>query len=192
MSSIFESFAQYPFSSDPVFQSGLAHILEPLAGKPEHETSEVIGRAKAFYFSKAAGVDIKWEDYVRYRDQQQQQQPRHTADGSATETQAQTQLDSRQDPSTSTSVSPPVSSAGVGGAPTPLSFAKLADLINSGQTHLIPNNDIIPNELNPAEPSLSRAQVRRNHGRQPNRNNSRNNSSSRQQKLQCNDPKPVN
>jgi len=162
MASIFESFAQYPFSSDPVFQSGLASIIQPLAGKPEQEINQVIGRAKAFYFSKTAGVDIKWEDYLRYREQHQPPQSGTDHDDHP-ETQIQTRAaaDLAHNSSPSANTVPSASSAGVDGAPAPLSFAKVADLIGSGQLHLIPNNDIIPNELNTAEPSLSRAQVRR-------------------------------
>ncbi|KAF9518138.1 hypothetical protein BS47DRAFT_1338731 [Hydnum rufescens UP504] len=163
MASIFESFAQYPFSSDPVFQSGLATIIQPLAGKPEQEVNEVIGRAKAFYFSKTAGVDIKWEDYLRYREQHPPPQS-----GTDHDDRPETQIHTRaaadlvhNSPRSTNAVPSSASSAGVDGAPAPLSFAKLADLIGSGQLHLIPNNDIIPNGLNTAEPSLSRAQVRR-------------------------------
>ena len=36
---------------------------------------------------------------------------------------------------------------GLHDASPPLSFSNIADLIVSGQTHLIPNNDIIPDKL---------------------------------------------
>ncbi|KAI0795555.1 hypothetical protein C8Q75DRAFT_456411 [Abortiporus biennis] len=45
--------------------------------------------------------------------------------------------------------------------PRTLTFAELKELIEQGKTDQIPNNRVIPNDLNPANPSQSTASLRR-------------------------------
>lgn len=85
-----------------------------MEGKSSEEKDEIVGRAKAFYFSKKAGVSVSWDDI------------KLTADDKAIPDDAR-----------------------------PLTFAQLSDLIQSGQTHLIPNNKEIPDDTNPDQPSAS-------------------------------------
>jgi len=129
-------FSIYPFSTDPVFQEGLQSIVSSAHGKSAEELEYVIGQAKAFYFARATGHKIIWEHYVEWKKSHTSPFPGAPIDPPA------------EDPSAEDPASM-VANARIGEteASRPLSFQQITELIKSGQTHLIPNNKVIPEAL---------------------------------------------
>lgn len=97
----------------------MAQILEDVAGRPEEEKGETVGRAKTFYFSKYAARSYYVKDCLLRL---------HRITGSAI---------SWEDVQATSS-----------DEPRPLTFAEISELIQTGQTHLIPNNKEIPGGTN--------------------------------------------
>lgn len=82
---------------------------------------------------RSSGVQISWDDYLDYRNRKNEQL-----------SSSSTSEESVPVPSESAVPAP----GGLHGAAPPLSFTNIADMIISGKTHLIPNNDMVSNELN--------------------------------------------
>ena len=111
-------------------------MSEGFKEKSSNEQESIVGRAKAFYFTKyvvilsssrlaaeylvrVTGKELVWEDYV------QERQKRSISDQVPT-TDTATALDTNSE----------------------LTLQEITQLIESGQTHLIPNNYDIPSGLN--------------------------------------------
>ncbi|KDQ10473.1 hypothetical protein BOTBODRAFT_47000 [Botryobasidium botryosum FD-172 SS1] len=144
--SIYKRFSAYDFASDETFQQGLSPIIRPVQEAGGSVDENIIGRAKAFYFSKVTGQEISWDGYLAWRETNglgaQQRSVPPSAAHSTHELEPKT-----ADPSNSTG------SVGMDDAPLPMSFTAIAQLINTGNLHLIPNNKLIPDGLNSQEPS---------------------------------------
>ncbi|KIJ26508.1 hypothetical protein M422DRAFT_55503 [Sphaerobolus stellatus SS14] len=146
-SSFFNEFSSYKFFEDPAFQEGLQSIISSSQASSAEELENVIGRAKAFYFTRATGRTVTWEEYLKWA-------KRHPSGLELPSTPG--------DPPGADSTAP----ADQGNQETQdservLSFQEITDLIRTGQTHLIPNNKVIPDALNPAEPSTSTAPAKK-------------------------------
>ncbi|KAI5120408.1 hypothetical protein M0805_000187 [Coniferiporia weirii] len=140
--SVLEQFHAYPFDTDQVFQDGLLKILESAHtnGTDAMHQEYVIGRAKAFYFSSVTNQRISWEEI-------QSSLPLGLSQNRVKDKLAEEQL-----------------KAGASGADNgqhELSLAEISELIESGQTHLIPNNEIVPTGINVQIPSSSNETLRR-------------------------------
>ncbi|PCH37547.1 hypothetical protein WOLCODRAFT_128568 [Wolfiporia cocos MD-104 SS10] len=135
-------FLQHDFAEDATYQEGLAGIIASgaLEGKSEEEKADIVRRSELFYFNRKYGYSISLED-ARAR------QCASALELSAEESQ----------PTPSLSSIPPAPPE----EPRTLTFAELKVLIEQGKTDQIPNNRIIPNELNKSPPSTSAASVRR-------------------------------
>lgn len=95
-----------------------------------------------YYMSRLSGEQLSWNDYVQYCKQR--------AGKERIEDLPSAQTSVEREPQTSPSnlaQSATTYSAGLHGTDTPLSFLAVADLLKSGQAHLIPNNEIIPDKL---------------------------------------------
>ncbi|GBE83615.1 hypothetical protein SCP_0506700 [Sparassis crispa] len=138
-------FVAYPFSTDTMYQQGLSGILGTgaLDGKSDDEKKDVLLRSQVFYFNRITGYSIA-VDNARTRWEQIAQlglHPPAIADPSAM-THGQSNMDNNGETRT-------------------LTFVELKELIEQGKTDQIPNNRSIPNELNSAMPSESRANLRK-------------------------------
>ncbi|KAG1743737.1 uncharacterized protein EDB91DRAFT_224783 [Suillus paluster] len=133
------SFFSFPFSSDEVYQQGLAdlHAHDALSGRTEGEKAEVILRTQLFYFNRVTGQDVTAEDVRFHRDTANSQNFTENMD-----------------------ISRP-SSKYQDGETHLLTFAELTSLIEQGKTDSIPNNKVIPDTLNDAPPSTSIAPMRK-------------------------------
>ncbi|KAI0926511.1 hypothetical protein AcW1_002514 [Taiwanofungus camphoratus] len=139
-------FAAYPFSTDPMYQQGLAGILESgaLNGKSEDEKTEILRRSQVFYFNRITGHSITVDDIVR-----SEQSLGETVPAAAIAAVAP-------------SGTPPATTSDSDGSEIrTLTFAELKALIEQGNTDQIPNNRVIPNELHQAAPSESKAGMRK-------------------------------
>ncbi|KAI0080440.1 hypothetical protein K474DRAFT_1704744 [Panus rudis PR-1116 ss-1] len=137
-----QAYLAYPFETDEAFQQGLQALISSgvLEGKVESEKEELIRRSKLFYFNRVTGSTLNVEDILSYQ----------TANASLNGPSVSTQT------AATTAVHPAASEE-----PRELSFAELKELIEQGKTDQIPNNDLIPNQLNPDAPSQSTAPVRK-------------------------------
>ncbi|TDL20625.1 hypothetical protein BD410DRAFT_361544 [Rickenella mellea] len=144
---IYAQFATYPFETDEVFLEGLRGIAGSGAvdGLGDDERAYVIGRAKAFYFTKTQGKEVTWEEYVRWSGGQ------GSAGGPSS---LPAGVAAPPPPPSSTTPAPPSD-------PKELSLAEISALIESGQTHLIPNNEVIPGGLSEEPPSETYAPPRK-------------------------------
>ncbi|KAG1835460.1 hypothetical protein EV424DRAFT_1308339, partial [Suillus variegatus] len=133
------SFFTFPFSSDEVYQQGLADLLAhgALSGKTDSEKVEIILRTQLFYFNRVAGQHLTVEDVRSHQNTMDIQNLTVTMDLSAS------------------------SSDSGDGETRMLTFAELTMLIQQGKTDNIPNNKVIPETLNDAPPSTSIALVRK-------------------------------
>lgn len=148
-----EQYASYPFDTDEVYQQGLASILASgalaNAATPE-DRDEILRRTRVFYFNKTTGNSITLDEAREFEESLPKEAPSQLG--------------------TSTTTSPLATAPG----PTPtsdktqseeeprvLTFAELKELIESGRLDQIPNNKIIPNDLNEAPPSQSTTQTRK-------------------------------
>ncbi|KAG2130120.1 hypothetical protein BD769DRAFT_1334695, partial [Suillus cothurnatus] len=133
------SFLTFPFSSDEVYQQGLADLLAhgAMSGKTDVEKAETILRTQLFYFNRMAGQNLTIEDVRSHQNTVNSQNITVTTD-----------------------LSPLSSNSGTGEARL-LTFAELTMLIKQGKTDDIPNNKFIPETLNDAPPSASIALVRK-------------------------------
>ncbi|KIK44742.1 hypothetical protein CY34DRAFT_603956 [Suillus luteus UH-Slu-Lm8-n1] len=134
-----QSFFAFPFTSDEVYQQGLADVLAhgALSGKTDAEKAETILRTQLFYFNRVAGQNLTVEDVRSHQ---------NTVDS--------------QNPIGALDLSPPSANPGDSEARL-LTFAELTLLIQQGKTDNIPNNKVIPETLNDAPPSTSIALVRK-------------------------------
>ncbi|KAF8581828.1 hypothetical protein K439DRAFT_199622 [Ramaria rubella] len=157
----FYKFSIYPFDSDPVFQvwgfvqnasnrftcfiiqEGLRSIVSSAHGKSPEELENIIGQAKVFYFSRTTGQELIWENYVEWKNSR----PSPFPDTPAV-------LPGEEAASIALQIEQRTISA-------PLSFQQITDLIKTGQTHLIPNNRVVPEALHTEAPSESRTAARR-------------------------------
>lgn len=133
------SFFTFAFSSDEVYQQGLADLLAhgALSGKTDVERAETILRTQLFYFNRVAGQNLTIEDVRSHQNTVDSQNLTVTMD-----------------------LSHPSSNSGDGETRL-LTFAELTMLIEQGKTDDIPNNKVIPETLNDAPPSTSIALVRK-------------------------------
>ncbi|KAI6041561.1 hypothetical protein EDC04DRAFT_2668748 [Pisolithus marmoratus] len=132
-------FAEYPFTSDEIFQQGLIQILAHSSSQStsEEEQSEMTLKTQLFYFNRQMGRDLTLEDVKGF--------PLTTPDLHPTVPQPVELLETQpQDHS-----------------PRILSFAELKDLIESGNTENVPHNKHIPDQLNERIPSQSNAPLRK-------------------------------
>ncbi|KAJ7704451.1 hypothetical protein B0H17DRAFT_1039711 [Mycena rosella] len=139
-----EQYASYPFSSDEEYQNGLASIIAGGAldnDPPDDIREEILRRTRVFYFNRVTGSAIGMDVAREYEHSQ-----RRTGDSALA--------------GPSHSVVEPVSS-GPDSDPVVLSFAQLQALIEAGKADQIPNNKIIPEDLNDAPPSTSAAPARK-------------------------------
>ncbi|CAL1709565.1 unnamed protein product [Somion occarium] len=131
-------FLSYPFDKDDAFQQGLTGIIANGAFdcKTDAEKQEVIRRSQIFYFNHTKGYSITWDEVQRRLPSNPSAVPAQT-----TTTDSQASADEQ--------------------TARQLSLAELKVLIESGRTDQIPNNRIIPNDLNPRTPSQSTAPARK-------------------------------
>ncbi|KAJ7829437.1 hypothetical protein B0H14DRAFT_2366660 [Mycena olivaceomarginata] len=135
-----QAYAQFPFSSDEEYQNGLQSILAGGAlanDSPEEVKDEILRRTRVFYFNRVTGHAITMDE--------------------ARELEQAQRLTS---PDASNSALAPAASSD-DAEPLVLSFAQLQALIEAGKADQIPNNKIIPDELNDEVPSTSTAPVRK-------------------------------
>ncbi|KAJ7481464.1 hypothetical protein FB451DRAFT_1236139 [Mycena latifolia] len=140
-------YASYPFSSDEEYQNGLASIIAGGAldnNPPEDIREEILRRTRVFYFNRVTGNTISMDAAREYEWQSQQRTRASTVAG----------------PSSDSLAANPVPST-EGDEPVVLSFAQLQALIEAGKADQIPNNKIIPEDLNDAAPSTSVAPARK-------------------------------
>ncbi|KAJ7130311.1 hypothetical protein C8R44DRAFT_775308 [Mycena epipterygia] len=141
-----QQYASYPFSSDDEYQNGLASIIAGGAldnNPPEDIREEILRRTRVFYFNRVTGNAITMDEAREY----EQSQMKHRDSALAAE-----------DPSPGSLTGDTI----LGDAePVVLSFAQLQALIEAGKADQIPNNKIIPEDLNDAAPSASAAAVRK-------------------------------
>ncbi|KAH7882892.1 hypothetical protein F5I97DRAFT_1900401 [Phlebopus sp. FC_14] len=134
-------FYDYPFSSDEVFQRGLADILahdpKSMGERSDSEKAELILQTKLFYFSRITGYHLCLQDV---------QDRLCTADPT----------NSRNE-----YVFTPSSESYREGETRFLTFAELKSLIEQGKTDDIPNNKVIPDALSEDAPSESTAPIRK-------------------------------
>jgi len=130
------SFFSFPFSSDEVYQQGLADLFsrDVLSRRSEVEKAEIVLQTQLFYFNRVTGQNLTAEDVRSHQDRTDPQNLTETAPSSS----------SRQDREN-----------------RPLTFAELKTLIEEGKTDSIPNNKVIPATLNDAPPSTSIALMRK-------------------------------
>ncbi|KAJ7672541.1 hypothetical protein DFH06DRAFT_1176646 [Mycena polygramma] len=136
-------YASFPFSSDEEYQNGLASILASGAldnDPPEDIREEILRRTRVFYFNRVTGNTVTMDEAREF-------EQAHKAQASAGDA--------------SPSAAAPLDDAAANAEPAVLSFAQLQALIEAGKADQIPNNKIIPDELNDAAPSESAAVVRK-------------------------------
>ncbi|KAJ7291305.1 hypothetical protein C8J57DRAFT_1272188 [Mycena rebaudengoi] len=140
-------YAMYPFSTDDEYQSGLASIIAGGAldnNPPEEIKEEILRRTRVFYFNSVTGNSITMDEAREYEQSHPSNIPRET-------------LPLHQlpvSPSAEEQIPPQE-------PPVILSFAQLQELIEAGKADQIPNNKIIPEEINDAPPSTSTAPARK-------------------------------
>ncbi|KAH7910540.1 hypothetical protein BJ138DRAFT_1152657 [Hygrophoropsis aurantiaca] len=130
-------FFSYDFSSDELYQQGLAGILTPdvLNGKSDAESSDLVLRTKVFYFNRMFEQNLTLDNLHAY---QEALNVNDTVPRSGELSIAHQEVENRV-----------------------LTFAELKTLIEQGKTDDIPNNRIIPDSLNTAPPSTSTAPARK-------------------------------
>lgn len=101
---------------------------------------------------RSSGETINWADYVRYRQEHPAPAPPSipTLEAHPVLDDTVANLDTAPQatvPPPPTQLQPQAPGQELHGAAPPLSFSSIADLISSGKTHLIPNNEIIPDKL---------------------------------------------
>ncbi|KAF8523647.1 hypothetical protein JB92DRAFT_1549151 [Gautieria morchelliformis] len=138
-------FSVYPFSTDPVFQAGLRSIVSSTPGESSDELENIIGQAKVFYFARTTGYQVTWKNYLEWR----KSHPSPGPDNQAISAGAGSEACGTASPGEE------------GGKSAQLTFQQITDLINTGQTHLIPNNNLIPEALHGDPPSESTNPTRR-------------------------------
>ncbi|EJD05329.1 uncharacterized protein FOMMEDRAFT_165789 [Fomitiporia mediterranea MF3/22] len=131
-----EEFAAYPFHSDQAFQDGLTSILNAACadGSDSEGREDVIGRAKAFYFSSVTGHQISWDDVRNATERKSSEDHAGNIPGPNDVAQNESRV---------------------------LSFTEITALIESDRTHLIPNNESISGGVNDDRPSESKEKPRR-------------------------------
>ncbi|KAF8208140.1 hypothetical protein K438DRAFT_1813486 [Mycena galopus ATCC 62051] len=137
-------YASYPFSSDEEYQNGLQSILAGGAlanDPPEDVREEILRRTRVFYFNRVTGHAISMDDAREFEHAQR-------TTGADVSDSALVSSVSADDTSTDAEA-------------VVLSFAELQALIEAGKADQIPNNKIIPDELNDEAPSTSTAPVRK-------------------------------
>ncbi|CCM05417.1 uncharacterized protein FIBRA_07634 [Fibroporia radiculosa] len=123
-------FFSYPFSTDVTYQQGLANIMNSLEGKSDDEKADILRRSKVYYFNHITGYSITVDDVS--------QKDRSMTDGNNVALQGGSE-----------SIRAPASNdIDMDNEPRILTFAELKALIEQGKTDQIPNNRIIPSELN--------------------------------------------
>ncbi|KAJ7764586.1 hypothetical protein DFH07DRAFT_811715 [Mycena maculata] len=138
-----ELYASYPFTFDDDYQNGLATIIAGGAldnDPPEEIRDEILRRTRVFYFNRVTGNAITMDEAREY-------ELSHKTDGA------------RPDTTSPAATAEPISPDDA--EPVVLSFAQLQALIEAGKEDQIPNNKVIPDDLNDAAPSASAAPVRR-------------------------------
>ncbi|KAJ7178084.1 hypothetical protein C8R46DRAFT_1212799 [Mycena filopes] len=133
-----QQYAAYPFTEDDEYQNGLASILAGGAldnDPPPEIREEILRRTRVFYFNRVTGHAISMDEAREFEHARRAEAPPDAAAAPA--------------PTTDD------------GEPVVLSFAQLQALIEAGRADQIPNNKIIPEDLNDAAPSASAAPVRR-------------------------------
>ncbi|KAF8805607.1 hypothetical protein BYT27DRAFT_7169151 [Phlegmacium glaucopus] len=129
------AYGAYPFSSDEIYQQGLASILAGNtldANSPPEVREELERRTRVFYFNKITGSSITINEARDYE-----------------LSLAASTVDSAQPGSQDIDEN------------RVLTFAELKELIESGNVDNIPNNKIIPEALNDAPPSQSTAPTKK-------------------------------
>ncbi|KAG9082379.1 hypothetical protein FS749_006881 [Ceratobasidium sp. UAMH 11750] len=136
-----KQFLEYPFHEDMAFLEGLQLLLgQPIVEtfqrggpiSPELESS-LLG-PKLFFFNRQRNTNLTPEAVQAYIAAQ---------------------------PAPQLSVSAPPPSSSTPDEDRQLSLAELTRLIESGQTHLIPHNHVIPDGVQTEEPSPSKAPIRK-------------------------------
>ncbi|KAG8934214.1 hypothetical protein FRC03_002227 [Tulasnella sp. 419] len=146
-------FEIYDFESDVSFKEGLKTILDQSADEQVQKSrSDLIGKAKAFYFSRMIGMPFSWEEYLRRR-------KASVSSSLGSERVSQERLESLQKVSAARTTIPSEDDATRKEACAELSFDELSDLISSGKIDLIPHNRTIPDIISDADPSQSTAPI---------------------------------
>jgi len=136
------AFRQYDFDSDQAFGAGLRTILEsmpPETDQPSRQRAELA--AKVFYFNRVTGSNVEVGDVSQ--PENLPDDPTIAADSASAALSSRTTIQPEDD------------------APYPPSFARLAELITSNQTDLIPNNELIPDRVEEGAGSASTQEARR-------------------------------
>ncbi|KAF7343387.1 MFS general substrate transporter [Mycena venus] len=131
-------------------KNGLASILAGGAldnDPPEDVKEEILRRTRIFYFNRMTGNAISMDEA---REFEHAQRAREMSDAEASGSALAAPSVTSSDASADTDAEPVV-----------LSFAQLQALIEAGKADQIPNNKIIPDELNDEAPSTSAAPVRK-------------------------------
>ncbi|KZT52599.1 hypothetical protein CALCODRAFT_520611 [Calocera cornea HHB12733] len=132
-----QAFLAYPFALDAEFQAGLQSILS--TAPPTADRAALEHQARRFYFSRKTGLALSHSDLSA--------PPPAPAPPAAAATHCPSrpriQVDSDPQANEAHEAAPP----SAGDAPYPLTFAQLAELIQTNRTHLIPNNDVVPSTV---------------------------------------------
>lgn len=118
--------------------------------------------------SRMTGQEVTWDGYLAWRESisdpgtQQRRQPGQLSSSSShlpgLHGEAQPKLRPQPLPNPGaegelTGALPENETVGMDDAPLPMSFSAIAELISTGNVHLIPNNKVIPDGLNVRSPS---------------------------------------
>ncbi|KIY49855.1 hypothetical protein FISHEDRAFT_40906 [Fistulina hepatica ATCC 64428] len=146
VSTVLEQYAAYPFESDDEFQEGLVNIIARggLDGDPPPEIrEEILRRIRVFYFNRVTGQDLSIDDA---RELEHKRGIHITEVEIVLESSPSEGLD--------------LFLYSTAQEETPLTFEQLKSLLESGNLDEIPNNRVIPDDLNPEPPSVSSASAR--------------------------------
>jgi len=124
-----EAFNTYPFDLDAEFQVGLQSILA--GAPPEADRSAMEQQAKLFYFNRKTGLSLSPSDLSSSLSH-----PSTSGAGTKEAAVDGTEVQAHE-----------AAPASAEDAPYPLSFAQLAELIQTNRVELIPNNDVIPSTV---------------------------------------------
>ncbi|KAK2871609.1 hypothetical protein FQN49_003012 [Arthroderma sp. PD_2] len=156
---IYQKLSSYSFTADPEFKLGLAVILgqpgTPATDEQINRTDDLVLKAKCFYFSKKFSIQPPI-DYLSYKQWlQQPSQPQVEENTSPSNVDASTTAPE----STSTPTAQDVSKSGEEQPAYPSSFARIVELITTGQP--IPGIQQIPDTVLTGQETVSTAQRRR-------------------------------
>ncbi|KZT01343.1 uncharacterized protein LAESUDRAFT_664186 [Laetiporus sulphureus 93-53] len=137
-----DAFFTYPFAEDAGFQEGLKHIIADgvFEANPDEVKTDILRRSKVFYFNRVTGSFTTVDDVLQR--EQELASSMQTPSAQHLQPSAPKTTEDANEPRT-------------------LTFAELKLLIEQGKTDQIPNNRLIPDKLNEAQPSHSTTNARK-------------------------------